>query len=641
MSIWTPLHCHSHFSLLDGLSKPSQIAARCVELGYTSCAITDHSSVGGVPDFFAQCGKSKIKPIAGCEFNVCRQDSTIRTPENGKYHHLVCLAKNAQGWNNLMRATTAAHRPENSYRKPRLDIEKLAAFANHEVICFSGHMGSELADVCFTEPNLAYGCRTYEEARTLAHPDWAERTKRCIQKHQSLFGAENFFVEIQLVDAHNMPAARIVANILRHVAKNLGCLTIATADSHYCRREDAADQRVLLCSALKTTMKQVRSRMERGDDVALGSFFRSNSYHIPSPEEMEELHAGFPEELANSLLIAERCEEYKFEGAPLLPKFDCPDGKSPDDFLVELCREGWKQKVLPKVVRHKHAKYVSRMKEVEFPVLKEAGLSSYFLIVWDYCRYARSLNAKLGPGRGSAAGCLVSYLLDITRVDPIKADLSFERFYNAGRNSPGKISLPDVDCDFPKRVRGRVIDYCREKYGVERVCQMGTFSRIQGRGALKTVLGVHEKCSQEEMNLITKHIPDESAISDDLQEMAEQSGESSIILWALENNAENLSQWCSIGDDGELTGDFALQFAQAMRLEGTNKNMGRHPSGLVICLDPVDSVCPMVYDPSSELMITGVDMKDAERFRLPKFDILGLSCLDKIETATSLIRGGK
>jgi DNA polymerase-3 subunit alpha len=641
---WFPLHCHSHFSLLDGLSKPEQIAQRIEECGYEGSALTDHGTVAGCPGFLKVMQKKKKKAILGCEFYICRNDATQRTAENASLSHLCVLARTKQGWKNLMRASSASCRPEVSYRKPRLDLERLASYSQGQFIVFSGHLGSDLANICFEQPKAAYSVRDYESARSLVHKDWKNRVMTEIHRYQTLFGKENFYLEIQLVDQKNLPASLVVARILRHCAQQTGTPTVATADSHYCRKEDAADQRVLLCSALDTTMKEVYRRLEREEDVQLGAFFRSNNYHIPSLEEMRDLHGDHPEELENACEIARRCEDYTMGGKPLFPSFVCPDGLTPDAYLEQWCREGWKEKIAGKVSKTDLPKYEERLWNLEMPVIRgtEGFLASYFLVKADIIRYAnRDLGVITGKGRGSAAGCLVSYLTGITRVDPIRYDLIFERFYNAGRNSPGRIALPDIDSDFPLSARDKVIQYIRDKYGSDRVAQMVTFSRMQGRGALKDVLRAHERCSFDEMNRITEHIPDEAEIADQLQEMREETGEASIIQWALLHNGDALREWVTLREDGTLDGPLALDFAQAIRLEGTKRNMGKHASGLILCSEPLADICPMVYDKSTEEMVVGLDMRDAEEAGLVKLDLLGLRTLECLKTATQIVRTGK
>lgn len=632
---WVPLHCHSHFSLLDGLSKPRDIAERCRELGYSACAITDHGGICGVPPFLKEMKKAGLKGIAGCEFYICSKDSSIQDASNRALSHLCVLARGPKGWKNLMKASSASYQPENSYRKPRLDLERLAKFSHGTFVVFSGHMGSDLANICFKEPKMAYLAKSYEDAREMVAKDWKERVYGEISRYQRLFGKENFYLEIQLIDQQNLPASLVVARILRYAGKNLGVPCVATADSHYCRKEDAADQRVLLCSSMETTLGEVQRRLANHEDVGLASFFRSNNYHIPSLEEITQLHGEYPDEITNSEKISEMCEPFDISGTPRLPHFDSPDGKSPDEYLKSLCEDGLKK------IDGGEA-YSQRVWQVEYPVVTNAGLSSYFLIVRDYIEHAvTKLKSRVGLGRGSAAGCLISYLVGITHLDPIRFGLSFSRFYNAGRNAPGRIALPDIDTDFQISSRDKVVDYLRQKYGRNRVAQMCTFSRMQGRGALKDVLRVHERCSFEEMNRITEHIPDESEISDQLQVMMEETGEASIIRWALENHRNELAEWATLNEDGSIDGPLAVFFAQAIRLEGTKRNMGKHASGVIISDEKLADICPMVWDKSAEEMIVGVDMRDAEQMGLVKFDILGLRALDNISDAESIIKTGR
>lgn len=645
MSLWFPLHCHSHFSMLDGLSKPEQIAGRLLECGYAGSALTDHGTISGVPGFIKALGKKKLKPVAGCEFYICQQDATLRTAENRALSHLCVLATGLEGWKRLMRASSQSFRPEHAYHKPRLDIERLGRIGGGHFVTFSGHLGSDLANVCFGDFRAAYSARSYEEARAHVHPEWKARVTAAIRRYQAAFGADNFWLEIQLVDAEKIPAALVVARILRAVGRELGVPRVATADSHYCRREDAPDQRVLLVNALDTTMKEVQRKLDADEDVQLGAFFRGNNYHIPSPEEVRDLHGDHPDELEQSLAIAARCSAFEVGGSKfLLPKFPCPDGLTGDQYLAKLCRSGWDKKVAGRVPAAKLPEYEARLWKKEFPVIEstEGFLADYFLIKADIIRYVREvLKRKTGPGRGSAAGCMVSYLTGITTVDPIPNGLIFERFYNAGRNSPGRVAIPDIDSDFPIAIREEVIEYVRNKWGRDKVCQMATFSRMQGRGAMKDVLRAHDRCSFEEMNRITEFIPDEAEIADQLQEMREETGEASIIRLALENYPDQLRPWAFLRDDGEIDGPLALDFAQAIRLEGTKRSMGKHASGVIICSEVLADICPMVWDKGSSEMMVGVDMRDAEDMKLVKVDILGLRTLDCTNDAESIIRCGR
>lgn len=578
-----------------------------------------------------------LKGIIGSEYYLCENDPTLKDATNRKLSHLCVLAKNTDTWRNLIKATSASNLPEHFYYKPRLNLEKLAALAKG-AICFSGHPGSDMSNVLFNDIKLAYRAKTREEALSLLRDDWLQAASNLAGRYQDLWGKENFFIEIQLIDAVNMPAAGVIGEKLREIAKRLNIPALATADSHYPRKEDACDQRVLLCSALNTNLVEVQRKLDSEEDIGLGGFFKSNRYHIPSLEEMEPLHTK--EELKNSLLIAEMCEECDLLHSPRIPSFDCPQRKESNQYLKELCREGWRKKIKGLIPLHEEERYADRVK-MELRVLMESGLSNYFLVVQDYCKYAREvLKCKTGKGRGSASGCLVSYLLNITNVDPIKYGLLFERFYNPGRNIPGAIHVPDIDSDFPKHKRDQIFSYIRNKYGAERVCQMVTFSRMQGRGALKEVFRAHGTVSFEEASQITKFIPDEAAIADELQQMREENEDASILQWALEHNAKELSPWVTQEEDGSLSGDYASYFSQAMRIEGTKKSQSKHASGVIIASEPLSEICPMIYDKNTKQMIAGLEMGDLEQMGHVKFDVLSLGSLDRIEAAANFVRTG-
>lgn len=643
---WVPLHCHSHFSLLDGLSKPKQIAKRCIELGYESCAITDHGSVSGAVAFSS--ALKGIKPILGCEFYISGLDASIQDKNNGlsNMSHLVVLAKNKQGWLDLIEANSEANDANIFYYKPRLDLNRLAKYAGRgNLISFSGHPGSDLANCIFSKRD-AYAAKTYQEALSYVQPD-AERSARMLaDKYNDIFGSGNFFIEIQLVDKERMPAQIVIAEILRAVSKNRRIPCVATADSHYPTRKDAEDQRILLCSALRTTLKEVREALVNNEEIGMSGFFQSDSYHMPSQVEMEALHEGYEEELHNADCIAQMCDKYDITSKPLLPKFECPNGMSEDDYMTELCRKGWVKKIGNKFSdRYPKSIYVDRVKK-ELEVIKGAGLSGYFLVVQDYVNWARSKGYLVGPGRGSGAGCLVSYLLGITMIDPIPNDLLFERFYNAGRNTKDRVSLPDIDCDFPISRREEVIEYIKGKYGKDRVCQMVTFGRMQGRGALKEVLRVHDACSMAEQNLITQSLPHEHEISDHLEVMREADkaaggdGEASIIQWVLENDPNTVKEWCRLEDNGKLSGPYAQYFEQAIRLEGTFKSQGKHAAGIVIASEPLNKVCPMLYDKNGTDKIAAFEMGALEATGQTKMDILGVAILDKLAGVNDLLENG-
>lgn len=633
-----PFLSGSHFSLLDGLSKPSDMADRCAELGYKACALTDHGTISGAVPFMKTMQKKGIKPILGCEFYIAGDDASIKNKDNGLRNtsHLVVLSKNHDGWLDLIQAVSESNNPDLYYYRPRLDRNRLAKFCKGNFIAFSGHPGSCLGNAVFSK-KAAYGAKTVEEARSMIRINAVGIASDLAIQYQNMFGKGNFFIEIQLIDSERMPAQIITAEVLREVSQKTGIPCVATADSHYCRKKDAIDQRVLLCSALKTTLPKVGHALKNNEDVGMSCFFLSDNYHIPSYDEIKQLHAGYEDEIDNANKIADMCEEYSILGQPMLPRFQCPNGQSEDEYLIQLCRDGWRKKCST-LRPNKVEEYAQRVRH-ELEVIQGAGLSGYFLIVRDYVEWAKKQGCLVGPGRGSAAGCLVSYLIGITAIDPIEYGLIFERFYNAGRNTEDRVSLPDIDGDFPTARRDDVIQYLKDKYGDTRVSQMATFGRLQGRGALKEVLRVHEACSHAEMNVITKMLPHEHEIADELKNMEDVS----IIKWALqdENKSQQLSEWCYLDDGGNLQGPFSDYFTQAIRLEGTFKSQGKHAAGIIIAAEDLNKVCPMMLDTKSKKKMAAVEMNDLEAMGHVKFDILGVNLLDKLMAVNSLLEKGK
>lgn len=625
--MYTPLHVHTHYSLLDGLSKPEQIAKRCKDLGLRSCAITDHGTISGNINFYKTMVKNHIKPIMGCELYICKDKASIKDKSNQKLSHMVVLCKNFDGWKNLIHLVSVSNSENNFYYKPRLDLDLIASNLNGQqnLICISGHPGSTLA-------NIIYNFDT----ATLVD-DWERLAIDHISQLNNIFGAQNVFVEIQLMDTDNKDQ-QTIGLALRNLCIEHNIPRVATIDAHYCEAADAVDQRVLLCSSLKMTLPDVSQKILNNENVPLSSFFRSDRYHIVSCDEMQSIHS--PEELENTLLIDQMCEEYNILSAPTLPHFVCPENQTPIEYLRSLCRLGWVKKIQTKIPKEQHSIYVDRIK-AELDILEQTNLASYFLIVRDIVEYVRHKGCLPGPGRGSAAGCLVSYLVDITAIDPIKYNLIFERFYNTGRNTSSHISMPDIDVDVPIEYREDIIRYIKNKYGLDKVSQMITFNTLKGRGALKEVLRIYGNISFEEMNRITKHIPDEAKIADELQEMKEEDGEASIIRWALENNASKLKEWCYIGDDGQLYGPLAKRFEQAIRLEGSKYNQSKHAAGIAISNAVLSSICPMIWDTKAEQNIAGFEMSDLEAIGVIKFDILGIALLDKMMSVKNLLKTRK
>lgn len=622
MKSYSCLHTHSHYSLLDGLSKPNQIANRCSKVGIKSCALTDHGSISGSVQFYQSMKKAGIKPILGCELYISDMDSHIKTKENNKLSHFIVLAKNITGWKNLIKIISESNKDENFYHKPRLDFDKLSQFLDGNMIGFCGHLGSSLANIIDQNKD-----------------DYTNKAIDFISKMKNIFGEDNFFLETQLMDTEYLPIQKDLTDCVRRLGQLTNTKIICTPDAHYCEKEDSVDQRILLCNNLKTTLVDINKKLLNDDNVPMGCFFKSDNYHILSPEEMASLH--YESEIETTNLISNMCEDYDILNKPILPPFECPTGYDPDEYLRELCRTGWREKIANIIEKNDQQQYVDRIK-YELEVLQGAGLSSYFLIVSDIVNMVRKSGWLPGPGRGSAAGCLVSYLIGITSIDPIRYNLIFERFYNAGRNTGDRVSMPDIDVDVPINKREQIIDYIKNKYGHDKVSQMITYNTMKGRGALKEVLRVYGNISFEEMNKITKYIPDEAKIADELQEMKEDTGEASIIRWALENNVDKLKEWCYINEeDGALSGPLAKRFEQAIRLEGTKSNQSKHAAGVVIGNENLDNICPMIYDSKNHQKIAGMEMQDLEALGVIKFDILGVAMLDKVMDISYSLSNGE
>lgn len=413
----------------------------------------------------------------------------------------------------------------------------------------------------------------------------------------------------------------------------------AIPQTYYTSKSDADLHRILLCSSLKTTLPKIKKKISSGEiDSSTLRFFSSDKFYVPSSEEVAEILLDCEHADAAAVSdIVSKCEEYNILSKPILPAFETPSGESEEEFLTQLCREGWREQILKqgKVEDPEDEDiYVARFKE-ELGVIKEANLFGYFLIVWDIIKFVSNQGWLSGPGRGSAAGCLISYLIGVTKIDPIEYDLLFERFYNSGRNTGDHIALPDIDMDVPGKKRDDIILYLKDKYGHGNVSQMITFGRLQGRSAIKEVLRINEACSFGEMNEITKSIPNEADISDQLQDMDVE--DRSIIRWALINNPDELRDFCFINDQGYLDGDYAEYFEQAIGIEGTFKTQGKHAAGVVISKDILSTVCPMVAQRSGGEKIAGLEMSDLESLGHVKFDVLGINLLDKIMKVRELI----
>lgn len=601
--LYVPLHVHSHYSLQLGLSTPEALIDKCVDIGSNACAITDINSISGAIAFFKAAQKKNIKPIVGCEINIGSGLGSI-----------VVLAKNLNGWKNLIKLVSIA---SSSDSIPAINIDQLTEVSG-DLICIDGYHGSYLWEHISDNDQLKYG---YKDI--FIHQ---------IKSLQNIF--TDFYVEIQMFDDSNNKLD--TCKTIRQLCIDHNIPRIAGINSYYTNQNDSVDQKILLCSKLKSTLPDVSQKMIDGIDMGINHFFHCDKFCILDSETMVSLYDKI--ELDNTLHIANICDNYSPLNKPTLPTFECPAPyNNPSEYLRQLCRDGWRKKIDKIIPKEEQQVYVDRIKK-ELDILDGAGLSSYFLIVRDIIEYIRHNNWLPGPGRGSAAGCLVSYLIGITCIDPIKYNLLFERFYNAGRNTEDRISMPDIDVDVPIEYRDNIIQYIRNKYGADRVSQMITFNTLKGRGALKEVLRVYGNISFEEMNQITKHIPDEAKIADELQEIKEEEGSASIIMWALENNADKLKEWCSIDENNQLTGPLAKRFEQAIRIEGTKYNQSKHAAGIAIAAQRLDNICPMLYDNKTKQHIAGLEMSDLEALGIVKFDILGIALLDKMMGVNSYLK---
>jgi DNA polymerase-3 subunit alpha len=617
---YIPLHIHTHYSLQLGLSKPSDISRTCKKFGFKSCGITDTANIAGSIAFYKEMINNNIKPILGCEIYICDQDASIKN-EHNRLSKITLLCKNTEGWKKLINIVSKTNSEDFFDKKPRIDIDNLSKIIvnSDSLICVTGYYGSSLWNLITTDNHLKN--------------NWQDIFLSHIEQLNTIFGKKNVFIELQMYD--NYYNQKDISIEIRELCKIHGFNRVAGIDSYYCDAEDHVDQKILLCSGLKTTLPEISKKIISDIDTGVNQFFNSDQYHILSPETMEKIYEK--EELANTFKIDSMCESFSPLNKPILPDFNFPkEFKTSAEYLRHLCRRGWKSKIENKIKKENQAVYVDRIK-YELEILENAGLSSYFLIVRDILEFVRKNNWLHGPGRGSAAGCLVSYLIDITNIDPIKYDLLFERFYNAGRNTKDRVSMPDIDVDVPINQRDTIIQYIKDKYGYDKVSQMITFNTLKGRGALKEVLRVHNNISFEEMNNITKHIPDEAKIADELQEIREEEGSASIIRWALENNPEKFKEWCEIDENGQLTGPLAKRFEQAIRIEGTKFHQSKHAAGVAISAQPLNEICPMIFDTKTDQHIAGLEMNDLDALGVIKFDILGIALLDKIMFINNLI----
>ena len=601
------LRNHSHYSLLHSTSRSNDIASICKKHGWGYAGITDMSSVSGCVNFIKSCKSQEILPIIGSELIL----------DNGSRVTLLC--KNNDAWTSLLKIISIANSPENFNETPRISFDDLIQNINCEnFICIDGYVGSLLFSKVMTSDECIFDTLDDEGITNCLVENHLQIAKDHVKQMRNTF--ESYFLEINNIDHESYPVTKVMSSIVKSLNTDI---TIPDTSSFYPERKDAVDHRVLICTKLKTTMKKLDQKIAEKKDLESLKFIRSSNHYIKSFDFLKDNYDNISVE--NLTNIPSLIDSIEILSKPKLPAFKTPDASSEDDYLKQLCRNGWRKLIMDRIDPSKFDAYKDRvLKELE--VIKKANLAGYFLIVQDYVNHFRDLGCLVGPARGSGGGSLVCYLTGITLIDPIEYGLLFERFYNEGRNTEDHVSLPDIDVDFPPDYRDDVIQYLKDKYGGSRVCQMLTFGKLAGRSIIKEVLRVNESCGFEQMNQITEKIPNEAAISDLLEEMDNPS----VIRWALENDKNALIDYCWLDDDGNLQGEYAKAFEQAMRMEGIFKTQGKHAAGVVIASDDLQEICPMVKSSRSSEQIAGMEMGDLEAIGCVKFDILGVNLLKKI-----------
>ena len=562
------LHVHTEYSLLDGSNKIKECVARVKELGMDSVAITDHGVMYGVIDFYRAAKAAGIRPILGCEVYVApgsRFDKEAGAGKDDRYYHLVLLAENDLGYHNLMKIVSRGF-TEGYYYKPRVDLELLREY--HEgLIALSACLAGEV------QKNIQRGM--YEEGKAAA------------LRYQDIFGEGNFFLELQ---DHGMPEQRLVNQSLLRMSQETGIELVATNDVHYTYAEDEKPHDILLCLQTGKKLKdEDRMRYEGGQ------------YYIKSEEEMRELFPYALQALQNTQRIADRCQvEIEF-GVTKLPKYDVPEGYTSWEYLRKLCYDGL-------AARYPDAgQQLKERLEYELSTIRSMGYVDYFLIVWDFINYARTQDIMVGPGRGSAAGSIVSYCLGITSIDPIKYQLLFERFLN-----PERVSMPDIDVDFCFERRQEVIDYVVRKYGEDRVVQIVTFGTLAAKGVIRDVGRVMD-LPYGYVDSIAKMIPGELNITLDR---------------ALTMNPELKKLYQEDEQVREL-------IDMSRRLEGLPRHTSMHAAGVVIGQKAIDEFVPLSLG-SDGSVTTQFTMTTLEELGLLKMDFLGLRTLTVIQDAQKL-----
>ncbi len=564
MTNFTHLHVHTEYSLLDGYARVDRLVAKAAELGMKSLAITDHGSMFGVVHFYKACMKAGINPIIGCEIYHTEGDYRERTQDREAYH-MILLAENNVGYHNLIKIVSEGY-VNGYYYRPRVDDEILKKYSEG-IIATSACLGGQVSQ------EILRG--DYDKARSTA------------LKYEAIFGKDNFYLEMQ---DHGMEDQLLVNRMMREISQETGLPLIVTNDAHYVEREDSKVHDVLLCIQTGKTLDE-EDRMR----------FPSDNFHLTSREEMEELFPVDTQVIENTNIIGDRCSVQLEFGQLHLPHFEAPEGYSNSQYLRDLTYQGLED-------HYDLTDEIRERAELELNTIKNMGYVDYFLIVWDFIRYARSQDIPVGPGRGSAAGSLISYALGITNIDPLKYDLLFERFLN-----PERISMPDIDIDFCYERRDEVIDYVIKKYGEANVAQIVTFGTLQARGAIRDVGRVMD-VPYAATDKIAKMVPTDLGMT---------------INKALEISSDLKSEY-----DNSPTARRLIDTALA--LEEMPRHTSTHAAGVVITEEPVTDYVPLSRN--KDVITTQYNMIELEELGLLKMDFLGLRTLTVIDDTLKLIK---
>ena len=575
------LHNHTDYSLLDGAASVKGYVKKAKELGMKALAITDHGNMYGAMEFYDECRKAGILPIIGCEFYIT-EDRNLKQ-SGTKTHHLILLASSDKGYHNLMELNSIAW-TEGHYYKPRIDEGVL--FEHSEgLICLSACLAGEL-------PGKLLEGNT-DEAYALA------------RRYKDVF-KDNYYIELQ---NHGIEEERRVLPMLYELAQNLNIPVVATNDIHYINREDANAHDILLC---------IGTGKKKNDEDRMR--FETSEFYMKTQDEMAQLFSDYPQAISNTVEIAGKCDfEIKFPG-PLLPEVDVPQGyKSTSDYLEKKSWEGLSFRYPGYEDDEKLKNTLTERLKYELGVIIKMQFDSYFLIVADYVNWAKEHSIPVGAGRGSGAGSLVAYCIQITDVDPIKYDLLFERFLN-----PERVSLPDFDVDFCYEGRQQVIDYVTEKYGKDRVAQIATFGTLKAKAVVKDVARVLD-IPFNMSNEITRKIR-----ADQLTKAEEQQGYTSLLQWSLDNVPE-LKEIKARG------GIYEELFDVSLRLENLSRHISTHACGIVIGKTALKDYVPLYMDPKTSAVSTQYTMDKLEKCGLVKMDFLGLKTLTLIKNTVNLI----